>query len=90
VNPIGQWNAVQNLAKLAAIGIAIQSHEIDMLSMSVHCPLYKRYEVAEELRLVDDDNLVGYNVHVIEILRMNARSIPTVMRSDDALAISIV
>ena len=90
VNSIGQRNAIEDLTKLAAVGVTIQSYKIDVLAMRIHCPLHKWHEILEELCLIDNDDIVGCNVDIVQILRMNARSAPAVMRSDNTLAIPIV
>jgi hypothetical protein len=90
MDSIGQRNAVKDLSKPTTVGISIQTYEIDVLPMSVDRPLNKRYEILEELCLIHDDNLVRCDIDIFEILRMNARNTPAIMRRHDALAVPIV
>jgi hypothetical protein len=89
-NTVCERNAVKNLTKLASIGIAIQTHEIHVLAMRIHCPLNERNQVLEKLRLIDNDDPVGCNIYLVQIARMDTRRAATIVRCNNSLTIPLV
>ena len=89
-NTVCKRNAIKNLPELAPIRIAVQTHEVNMLAMRVHCPLDKRHKMRKELRLVNNNDLVRCNVHLVEVARMDTRGGATIVRCNDALTIPLI
>jgi len=53
-----QRNTVQDFSKLPAIGVSIQSNEIQISFVRVHCILHKRNQIMEKLCFIHKNHLI--------------------------------
>jgi hypothetical protein len=82
LHTVRQRDALEKLSKRPAIGVSVQSDEIEVLSVGVHDPLHERDEPLEKLGFVHDDNgkasqVVGVNV--VQVAHTDTRCVLSVV-----------
>jgi hypothetical protein len=84
-------NAVEKLSKGPAIRVAIESHEIEMLSMRIDDPFDKRHEALEKLGFVNNQNGKARPIlqpKVVEVAYSDTRGPLSVVRRNLVAAVS--
>lgn len=59
-------NEIEKLPEGAALGIAVQAHTDDMLSVCLYCGQDKGGQISEELGLLNDNTLRGVKLRMLE------------------------
>jgi hypothetical protein len=56
LHSVGQWDALENLAKGSTVAVSVQTYNVHMLAMCVHCKFTEGNQVWKKLCFIHDDD----------------------------------